>query len=1279
MSDPIYITDTSTQSFTTLRASGDGKTATLEFTPQTYSPFIIGDSIVVSSITPIGYQGTYSVTDCTTSSVSYNNITRGDQISAGTITSSMILTSEDMPIPDLEQTLPSFLTEFTWGSFLKSLYDQENADFLFEIYRLLENLYPDKTYFSDILTSDEIDNIFSGSSKIIGHNPSYKFLVEWSQSLNLTERERKKLSWRIKDLETIAYRRKYYGSLIGYEMIFSSLERSGSVYLVGEYPTTFDTNFKRQFRLVDKTNNYKFLPTSDVILSYVNGKSSYPYSGYSSGFINVSDYESEYPSSSISWDGFTNLTPLFSNKTIVLDLSLDTVLTHFNTLHTYSSLLDITWLNYINKNAISSKRITENIKIGSQLNIVVDNSGFYTKVTGSNYTHPDTQVKAFVFNSNYLENSQISKIRLGTAGISKVRNGWFKSIDDVKPLPLFGQSTYDYTTYVDLTQVNNNNIATPAPDASGYNVESEIFESYIDTLEYKSNIYDDYDYVNAMVYSEKIKDLISPSTSLKIVPMFKDSTTINNGQSSSEAGSVTYDFTSAILDRKEIFTTDMINDSSYVISTLGNNFPAFTTLGSDDNTVGTIFTYNGNSTAGHTGTVYTLSEDGNLTQKRINAITSTIDFKRRRLTPGSIDCTFILSPNFIEASTKITKITQTNNPNNNYTFNYGITTIGPVINATSVVAGRTYKILTVGTTNYTTFGSNNNDIGTIFTAYFPMVTIIASSVTASIATLTFSLRLTNPFPVGSTITVSGVGSGSGSSSYNGTKTVTASTKYSVSFASTATGSYNTGTAVLSEAFGNGSVYDIGVHNIVAGKVYKIIQVGTSSFTGVGAVSNLAGQIFKATQNASGHILGSGAIEDLGTPLVISDVTSFEENFWIDGVADEVNPLWQYLIVKDFYNTDTFTWEQRVRIVKKKKINLQLQDSYYDWEDITNTDEALIRIEKPLIYTPSTSTVFRSVSKNSTHINHNDGLLSFIAINNLSNDNYADYLLPLNNIISSSNCMYLTYVGKTNTSSIIRTFSIKVTLPTSLNSNNHFTYLTPISVISSIDSVTSEDFIINDMYQILIIGNTNFGSIGATTVTSGSFETGTEYAITALGDTATPFEDIGASLVNVGSFIIGAEYIIKTPGDSDWISIGAEDGNAGNRFIANNTGADYLGIGTIGTAYKVLFTSTGAGTGTGTAYKTIFTASATGNGTGSASRVITSWANPAAYTFMNNCTKNLADPINDADSSIVGITEMALFNKNNDIVFYSYFPPVIYDSEKNHMSFNVFIKKSSITV
>jgi len=70
----------------TITATGTGSTATLTFSTQGSPPYAIGDSIVVAGITPLGYNGTYSVTACTINSVSYTNTTTAAQSVPGTIT-----------------------------------------------------------------------------------------------------------------------------------------------------------------------------------------------------------------------------------------------------------------------------------------------------------------------------------------------------------------------------------------------------------------------------------------------------------------------------------------------------------------------------------------------------------------------------------------------------------------------------------------------------------------------------------------------------------------------------------------------------------------------------------------------------------------------------------------------------------------------------------------------------------------------------------------------------------------------------------------------------------------------------------------------------------------------------------------------------------------------------------------------------------------------------------------------------------------------------------------
>lgn len=74
-------------SLQTTGASGSSTTATLTFAAQPATPFRIGETIIVTGITPYGYNGEAVVTNCTTTSVSYMNTTTGSQTVAGVITS----------------------------------------------------------------------------------------------------------------------------------------------------------------------------------------------------------------------------------------------------------------------------------------------------------------------------------------------------------------------------------------------------------------------------------------------------------------------------------------------------------------------------------------------------------------------------------------------------------------------------------------------------------------------------------------------------------------------------------------------------------------------------------------------------------------------------------------------------------------------------------------------------------------------------------------------------------------------------------------------------------------------------------------------------------------------------------------------------------------------------------------------------------------------------------------------------------------------------------------
>ena len=68
-------------------ASGDGTTATLTFTTQGANPFYVGETITVTGMTPTAYNGSWTVSAVTTSSVSFLSTATGSMVFPGVVTS----------------------------------------------------------------------------------------------------------------------------------------------------------------------------------------------------------------------------------------------------------------------------------------------------------------------------------------------------------------------------------------------------------------------------------------------------------------------------------------------------------------------------------------------------------------------------------------------------------------------------------------------------------------------------------------------------------------------------------------------------------------------------------------------------------------------------------------------------------------------------------------------------------------------------------------------------------------------------------------------------------------------------------------------------------------------------------------------------------------------------------------------------------------------------------------------------------------------------------------
>jgi hypothetical protein len=92
---PVNTTETFQQHFqnrstslNTTAVSGNGTTATATFAAQAAAPYTVGATVTVAGVTPTGYNGTFTITACTTTTVSWASAQTGAATVQGTVTSS---------------------------------------------------------------------------------------------------------------------------------------------------------------------------------------------------------------------------------------------------------------------------------------------------------------------------------------------------------------------------------------------------------------------------------------------------------------------------------------------------------------------------------------------------------------------------------------------------------------------------------------------------------------------------------------------------------------------------------------------------------------------------------------------------------------------------------------------------------------------------------------------------------------------------------------------------------------------------------------------------------------------------------------------------------------------------------------------------------------------------------------------------------------------------------------------------------------------------------------
>jgi hypothetical protein len=114
--------------------------------------------------------------------------------------------------------------------------------------------------------------------------------------------------------------------------------------------------------------------------------------------------------------------------------------------------------------------------------------------------------------------------------------------------------------------------------------------------------------------------------------------------------------------------------------------------------------------------------------------------------------------------------------------------------ATALVAGNTYTIATVGTTNWTLLGASANTVGLPFVA-LPTNSVVATAIVTGYTYTILTLGTTNWTLVGASSNTVGV-----------------------TFVANATAGLGTGTAQTVQGFGTGTVFSQGVGNATIGQV-----------------------------------------------------------------------------------------------------------------------------------------------------------------------------------------------------------------------------------------------------------------------------------------------------------------------------------------------------------------------------------------------------------------------------------------------------------------------------
>ena len=347
----------------------------------------------------------------------------------------------------------------------KALFDsslQIHQDLYDKAY-LLQNLFDLSWY---IGSQNELLERVGNILKYLKYNFPLFFLPYLNADVSDERNLDKENDWIRMFLESIHLQRAWKGSLLGYYLPFKLIKRKGTVFLRAQYATlgTFSEYTDKYLRLIDTNSILSLIPNVSGTL-FPNSGPLQGYEDYSYVSVKYYTYDSNHfydeevdeNHNLLNYD--TGLTIGAFGKGLMLEIALDRLLYHPNSLGVPECLIDNDFLQVTSEILLNIRRATDKVMVGSQLTLFGHKEGVYTKTLSpppppggyipgtpeyetflaSEYTHPNIKAKFQIFPLNYISETgkiaTISYIKIGTGDLSSIPGTSFRW---VKPgdLPL---------------------------------------------------------------------------------------------------------------------------------------------------------------------------------------------------------------------------------------------------------------------------------------------------------------------------------------------------------------------------------------------------------------------------------------------------------------------------------------------------------------------------------------------------------------------------------------------------------------------------------------------------------------------------------------------------------------------------------------------------------------------------------------------------------------------------------------------------------------------------